>query len=151
MAAAQSDRRRAFPLGRVLLAVGAIALVVRTIDVLLVVFLAVILAVYLEAVAEQLERRLEMPRPVGLALALVLGKRRGFGKRAFLPHSIVMTMVGTGMLWVGWYGFNAGSAVAADGVSSQAFLTTTLATAVACAAWPAAARLARPARLDGVL
>ena len=65
MAAAQSDRRRAFPLGRVLLAVGAIALVVRTIDVLLVVFLAVILAVYLEAVAEQLERRLEMPRPVG--------------------------------------------------------------------------------------
>ena len=63
MAEAQADRRRAFPLGRVLLAVGAIALVVRTIDVLLVIFLAVILAVYLGAVAEQLERRLEMPRP----------------------------------------------------------------------------------------
>src|SRR4051794_41984178 len=71
MAEARVDRRRAFPLGRVLLAVGAIALVVRTIDVLLVIFLAVIVAVYLEAVAEQLERRIEMPRPVGLAGALV--------------------------------------------------------------------------------
>jgi predicted PurR-regulated permease PerM len=71
MAEARVDRRRAFPLGRVLLAVGAIALVVRTIDVLLVIFLAVIVAVYLEAVAEQLERRIEMPRPVGLAVALV--------------------------------------------------------------------------------
>jgi len=72
MAEAQEDRRRAFPLGRVLLAVGAIALVVRTIDVLLVIFLAVILGVYLEAVADQLERRLEMPRAAGLALALVV-------------------------------------------------------------------------------
>jgi predicted PurR-regulated permease PerM len=71
MAEAQADRRRAFPLGRVLLAVGAIALVVRTIDVLLVIFLAVIFAVYLGAVAEQLELRLEMPRTAGLALALV--------------------------------------------------------------------------------
>jgi predicted PurR-regulated permease PerM len=71
MAVEQADRRRAFPLGRVLLAVGAIALVVRTIDVLLVIFLAVILAVYLEAVAEQLELRLEMPRAVGLTVALV--------------------------------------------------------------------------------
>jgi len=72
MTEAQADRRRAFPLGRVLLAVGAIALVVRTIDVLLVIFLAVILGVYLEAVADQLERRLEMPRAAGLALALVV-------------------------------------------------------------------------------
>jgi len=72
MAEAKEDRRRAFPLGRVLLAVGAIALVVRTIDVLLVIFLAVILGVYLEAVADQLERRLEMPRAAGLALALVV-------------------------------------------------------------------------------
>ena len=47
-----------------------------------------------------------------LILCLILGKRTGFGKRAFLPHSLVLTMVGTGMLWVGWYGFNAGSAVA---------------------------------------
>jgi predicted PurR-regulated permease PerM len=64
------ERRRAFPLGRVLLAVGAIALVIRTIDVLLVIFLSVILAVYLDEVADLLERRLEMPRAAGLALAL---------------------------------------------------------------------------------
>jgi len=71
MADGEGDRRRAFPLGRVLLAVAAIALVIRTIDVLLVIFLAVILAVYLEEIAELLERRLEMPRAVGLTLALV--------------------------------------------------------------------------------
>src|SRR5574339_82662 len=46
-----------------------------------------------------------------LILCLILGKRKGFGQRAFLPHSLTLTMVGTGMLWVGWYGFNAGSAV----------------------------------------
>jgi Amt family ammonium transporter len=71
-----------------------------------------------------------------LVLCLILGKRKGFGQRAFLPHSLVLTAVGTGMLWVGWYGFNAGSAVAADGVSSNAFMTTTLAAAIACAVWP---------------
>jgi predicted PurR-regulated permease PerM len=71
MADGEVDRRRAFPLGRVLLAVGAIALVIRTIDVLLVIFLAVILAVYLEAVTDLLARRLEMPRAAGLALAVV--------------------------------------------------------------------------------
>lgn len=71
-----------------------------------------------------------------LVLCLILGKRTGFGKRAFLPHSMVLTAVGTGMLWVGWYGFNAGSAVAADGVAANAFTTTTLATAVAAAVWP---------------
>ncbi len=78
-----------------------------------------------------------------LVLALIVGKRKGFGKENFAPHSMVLTMIGTGMLWVGWYGFNAGSAVAADGVSSQAFLTTTLATAIACAAWPAAEWISR--------
>jgi Amt family ammonium transporter len=72
-----------------------------------------------------------------LVLALLLGKRSGFGQRAFLPHSLVLTMVGTGMLWVGWYGFNAGSAVAADGVAANAFTTTTLCTAVAGTTWPA--------------
>jgi Amt family ammonium transporter len=72
-----------------------------------------------------------------LALCLILGKREGFGRRAFYPHSLVLTMVGTGMLWVGWYGFNAGSAVAADGIAANAFMTTTLATAVACTTWPA--------------
>jgi Amt family ammonium transporter len=71
-----------------------------------------------------------------LVLAIILGKRKGFGEAHFAPHSLVLTMVGTGMLWVGWYGFNAGSAVAADTVASNAFTTTTLATAIACATWP---------------
>ena len=59
------------------------------------------------------------------------------------PHSMVLCMVGTGMLWVGWYGFNAGSAVAADGVAANAFTTTTLATAVACFTWGAIEKLTR--------
>jgi Amt family ammonium transporter len=71
-----------------------------------------------------------------LVLCLILGKRTGWGKRAFLPHSLTLTMVGTGMLWVGWYGFNAGSAVAADGIAANAFMTTTLAAAIAGATWP---------------
>src|SRR6185369_14493903 len=70
-----------------------------------------------------------------LVLCLLLGKRSGFGKRPFLPHSLVLTMVGTGMLWVGWYGFNAGSAVAADGIAAGAFTATTLAAAVASVVW----------------
>jgi len=70
-----------------------------------------------------------------LILCLILGPRLGFGKTPMPPHSMVLCMVGTGMLWVGWYGFNAGSAVAADGVSSNAFMTTTLATAVASTVW----------------
>ena len=49
---------------------------------------------------------------------MILGKRLGFGKDKMAPHSMVLCMVGTGMLWVGWYGFNAGSAVAADGVAA---------------------------------
>jgi Amt family ammonium transporter len=72
-----------------------------------------------------------------LILCLILGKRTGWGKRAFLPHSLTLTMVGTGMLWVGWYGFNAGSAVASDGIAANAFMTTTLAAAIAGATWPA--------------
>jgi ammonium transporter, Amt family len=72
-----------------------------------------------------------------LVLALIVGKRKGFGSENFAPHSLVLTMIGTGMLWVGWYGFNAGSAVAADGVASQAFMTTTLAAAIAGFAWAA--------------
>jgi Amt family ammonium transporter len=73
-----------------------------------------------------------------LVLSLILGKRLGFGQRTFAPHSLTLTMIGTGMLWVGWYGFNAGSAVAADGVAANAFMTTTLATAVASFVWPMA-------------
>jgi len=70
-----------------------------------------------------------------LILCLILGKRLGFGKTPMAPHNMVLCMVGTGMLWVGWYGFNAGSAVAADAVAANAFMTTTLATAVASFAW----------------
>ena len=73
-----------------------------------------------------------------LILCLILGKRLGFGKEPMPPHSMVLCMVGTGMLWVGWYGFNAGSAVAADGIAANAFMTTTLATAVASFVWPMA-------------
>jgi Amt family ammonium transporter len=71
-----------------------------------------------------------------LILCLILGKRMGFGKTNFSPHSLVLCMVGTGMLWVGWYGFNAGSAVAPDVIGANAFTTTTLATAVASFVWP---------------
>ncbi len=78
-----------------------------------------------------------------LTLALIVGKRKGFGHDNFAPHSLVLTMVGTGMLWVGWYGFNAGSAVAADGIAANAFMTTTLAAAVGAASWPAAEWLVR--------
>lgn len=72
-----------------------------------------------------------------LVLCILLGKRIGFGKQQMPPHSMVLCMVGTGMLWVGWYGFNAGSAVAADGVAANAFMTTTLAAAVASFTWAA--------------
>ena len=70
-----------------------------------------------------------------LILCLIVGKRLGYGKQIMAPHSMVLCMVGTGMLWVGWYGFNAGSAVAADGIAGNAFMTTTLAAAVACMTW----------------
>jgi Amt family ammonium transporter len=70
-----------------------------------------------------------------LVLCILLGKRSGFGKEKMAPHSMVLCMVGTGMLWVGWYGFNAGSALAADGIAAGAFMTTTLAAATASAVW----------------
>ncbi len=78
-----------------------------------------------------------------LVLCIILGKRLGFPKEPMPPHSMVLCMVGTGMLWVGWYGFNAGSAVAADGVASNAFMTTTIATAVASFVWALAEYLFR--------
>ncbi|MFM2083001.1 MAG: Ammonia channel precursor, partial [Verrucomicrobiota bacterium] len=71
-----------------------------------------------------------------LVLCIILGKRKGFGKESMAPHSMVLCAIGTGILWVGWYGFNAGSALAADGVAANAFMTTTIATAVACFVWP---------------
>ena len=70
-----------------------------------------------------------------LVLCLILGKRLGFGKEKMAPHSMVLCMVGTGMLWVGWYGFNAGSALGADGIASNAFMTTTLAAGTAAFVW----------------
>ncbi len=70
-----------------------------------------------------------------LVLCILLGKRAGFGKEKMAPHSMVLCMVGTGMLWVGWYGFNAGSALAADGIAANAFMTTTLAAATATFVW----------------
>ncbi len=70
-----------------------------------------------------------------LVLCIILGKRKGYGKEPMSPHSMVLCMVGTGMLWVGWYGFNAGSALGADAIASNAFATTTLAAAVAGFVW----------------
>ena len=72
-----------------------------------------------------------------LTLCLMVGPRLGFGKTPMPPHSLVLCMVGTGLLWVGWYGFNAGSALAADGIAGSAFLATTLAAAVAAGTWAA--------------
>ena len=70
-----------------------------------------------------------------LVLCILLGRRLGFRKEIMAPHSMVLCMVGTGLLWVGWYGFNAGSALAPDGIAANAFMTTTLATAVASFTW----------------
>src|SRR5215468_10756635 len=70
-----------------------------------------------------------------LVLCVLLGHRLGFRKEIMAPHSMVLCMVGTGLLWVGWYGFNAGSALAPDGIAANAFTTTTLATAVASFTW----------------
>ena len=70
-----------------------------------------------------------------LVLCIILGPRLGFGKEKMTPHSMVLCMVGTGMLYVGWFGFNAGSALAADGIAANAFMTTMLAAAVAGFVW----------------
>lgn len=71
----------------------------------------------------------------GLVTALVLGKRRGYPATPMLPHGMVFTLVGAGMLWVGWFGFNAGSALAADGVAGRAMLATQLAAAAGALVW----------------
>jgi Amt family ammonium transporter len=71
----------------------------------------------------------------GLVAALVLGKRVGYPKEAMLPHNLVLTLIGTGLLWVGWFGFNAGSELAADGTAGMALLVTQVATAMASLAW----------------
>jgi len=71
----------------------------------------------------------------GLVCALMLGKRVGYGKEHMAPHNLVLTLVGAAMLWVGWFGFNAGSAVAADGRAGFAMMATQVATATAALGW----------------
>ena len=71
----------------------------------------------------------------GLAAALMLGKRQGFGKEAMPPANLTLTVIGASLLWVGWFGFNAGSAVASDGRAGMAFAVTHIATAAAALAW----------------
>ncbi|CAB5654282.1 ammonium transporter [Comamonas aquatica] len=71
----------------------------------------------------------------GLVGAYMVGKRIGFGKEALPPHSLTLTMVGASLLWVGWFGFNAGSAGAANGIAGLAFINTILATGAAAVSW----------------
>jgi ammonium transporter, Amt family len=71
----------------------------------------------------------------GLVGAFVLGKRIGFGKEAMSPHNVTMTMIGAALLWMGWFGFNAGSALEANGSAALAFMNTYLATACAVLSW----------------
>src|SRR5208282_3652928 len=71
----------------------------------------------------------------GLVCALVLGKRLGYGKETMAPHNLTLTLTGASLLWVGWFGFNAGSAVAADGRAGMAMFVTQFATAVAALSW----------------
>ncbi|MDX6749026.1 ammonium transporter [Geminicoccaceae bacterium 1502E] len=71
----------------------------------------------------------------GLVCCLVLGRRMGFGSEIMAPHNLVLTLIGTALLWVGWFGFNAGSAVAADGRAGMAMAVTQIAAAAAAVAW----------------
>jgi len=71
----------------------------------------------------------------GLALALVLGKRRGWGRDPMRPHNLPLVLLGAGLLWFGWFGFNAGSALAANGTAALAFMNTQIATAAAAGGW----------------
>ena len=71
----------------------------------------------------------------GLVGALIVGKRVGFGREAMAPHSLTMTLIGAALLWVGWFGFNAGSALEANGTAALAMINTFVATAAAALAW----------------
>jgi Amt family ammonium transporter len=79
----------------------------------------------------------------GLVAAYVLGKRIGYGKESMAPHSLTLTMVGASLLWVGWFGFNAGSALEAGNSAALAFMNTFSATAMAVLAWCAGEALMR--------
>ena len=87
----------------------------------------------------------------GLALCLVLGRRRGWPREAMRPHNLPFVMLGAGLLWFGWFGFNAGSATAADGVAGIAFVNTLVATAAAMLGWLLVERIrdGRPTSLGG--
>lgn len=71
----------------------------------------------------------------GLVIALVIGKRKGYGSEAMAPHHLPMTVLGASLLWFGWFGFNAGSALGANGLAASAFLVTNVAAAAATVAW----------------
>ncbi|MFN3978477.1 ammonium transporter [Sulfurihydrogenibium azorense] len=71
----------------------------------------------------------------GLVLALLVGKRKDYGKKAILPSSVVLTVLGAVLLWFGWFGFNAGSELAADGIAANAFLVTNTAAALGAISW----------------
>jgi Amt family ammonium transporter len=77
----------------------------------------------------------------GLALALVLGKRRGFGRDPMRPHNLTLVMAGAGLLWFGWFGFNAGSALGANGQAAEVWVTTMVATGAAALGWLATERI----------
>jgi ammonium transporter, Amt family len=79
----------------------------------------------------------------GLVGAYLLGKRIGYGKESMPPHSLPLTMIGASLLWVGWFGFNAGSNLEANGLTALAFLNTVVATAIAALAWSAGEALMR--------
>jgi len=79
----------------------------------------------------------------GLVGAFMVGKRVGYGKEAMAPHSLTLTMVGASLLWVGWFGFNAGSALEANGFAALAFINTLVATSAAVLAWCIGEALAR--------
>jgi len=79
----------------------------------------------------------------GLVAAIVLGPRHGFGSENMAPHNLVLSVIGASLLWVGWFGFNAGSALAADGTAGMAMAVTQIATAAAALAWMAAEWVAR--------
>jgi len=79
----------------------------------------------------------------GIVGAYMVGKRKGYGKESFTPHSLTLTMVGSALLWVGWFGFNAGSALEANGYAALAFINTFLATAAAVLGWCLGEKLLR--------
>ncbi len=79
----------------------------------------------------------------GLVGALILGPRLGYGKEPMAPHSLVMTMIGASLLWVGWFGFNAGSNLESNGIAAVAFINTFLATAAATVSWVIVEQIAK--------